>query len=146
MIARAALLAALVLGGCSTTSETRGESRAASADLDAVVEFLLTAASTDFHAHHPPDPVRFRDVRLGHLTTGEGMERYLLCGEFLPAGEKGDVGWTPFATIQTSDYEQWIGAQATGFCEHSNVTWHEEGDLSSALQSRLDALRQGSGS
>lgn len=47
----------------------------------------------------------------------------------------------PFATIKTSDYEQWIGAQAAGFCKHSPVIWDEAGDLSPSLQSRLDALR-----
>src|SRR3546814_971194 len=48
----------------------------------------------------------------------DGEEQYMLCGEFLPAQEGGNTEWTPFATIKTSDYEQWIGAQAAGFCEH----------------------------
>jgi hypothetical protein len=47
----------------------------------------------------------------------------------------------PFATIKTSGYEQWIGAQAVGFCQRSSVIWDKAGDLSSSLQSRLDSLR-----
>ena len=73
--------------------------------------------------------------------TPSGEEQYMLCGQFLPAQEGGNAEWTPFATIKTSDYEQWIGAQAAGFCQHSPVIWDEVGDLSSALQSRLDSLR-----
>lgn len=65
----------------------------------------------------------------------------MLCGQFLPAREGGTAEWTPFATIKTSPYEQWIGAQAAGSCQSSSVIWDEEGDLSSPLQSRLDSLR-----
>jgi hypothetical protein len=134
----AVLFATFVLAACSTVPVTRSESQAVS---PAVVQFLLTAAATDFHTHRPPDPVRFRDVRIGHVMTPSGEEQYMLCGQFLPAQEGGNVEWTPFATIKTSDYEQWIGAQAAGFCQHSSVIWDKEGDLSSSLQSRLDSLR-----
>ena len=137
---------------CSTAPETRSESQAVSptqvraperekASLDSVVQFLLTAAATDFHTHRPPDPGRFRDVRIGHVMTPSGEERYMLCGQFLPAQEGGGTEWTPFATIKTSGYEQYIGAQAAAFCQGSSVTWDREGDLSSSLQSRLDSLR-----
>jgi hypothetical protein len=102
---------------------------------------LLTAAASDFHNHRPPDPVRFRDVRLGHFMTPSGEEQYMLCGQFLPAQEGGKAEWTPFATIKTSGYEQWIGAEAAGFCQRSSVIWDREGDLSTSLQSRLDSLR-----
>jgi hypothetical protein len=109
--------------------------------MDSVVQFLITSAAADFHTHRPPDPVRFRDVRVGHATTPSGEEIYRLCGEFLPAQEGGKAEWTPFATIKTSDYEQWIGGQAVGYCQSSSVIWHKVGDLSSLLQSRLDSLR-----
>ncbi len=65
----------------------------------------------------------------------------VLCGQFLPAQEGGEAKWTTFATIKTSGYEQWIGAQATDFCQGASVIWDKEGDLSSSLQSRLDSLR-----
>ena len=148
----AVLFATLVLAACSTAPVTRSGSQAVSptqvltpelqkASIDPVVQFLLTAAATDFHRHRPPDPVRFRDVRIGHVMTPSGEEQYMLCGQFLPAQEGGNAEWTPFATIKTSGYEQWLGAQATGFCQRSSVIWDKEGDLSSLLQSQLDSLR-----
>ncbi|MGH9907972.1 MAG: hypothetical protein ACRD8U_20575 [Pyrinomonadaceae bacterium] len=146
------LFAALVLAACSTAPVTRTESQTASstqplapqpqkASIDSVTQFLLNAAAKDFHTHRPPDPVRFRDVRIGHVMTRSGEEQYMLCGQFLPAHEGGKAEWTPFATIKTSDYEQWIGSAATGLCQNSSVIWDTVGDLSSLLQSRLDSLR-----
>ena len=117
---------------------TRSESQAVS---PTVVQFLLTAAATDFHTHRSPGPVRFRDVRIGHVLTPSGEKEYRLCGQFLPAQEAGKAEWTPFATIKTSDYEQYVGAQAAGFCQDSSVIWDNVDDLSSSLQSRLDSLR-----
>jgi len=111
------------------------------ASVDSVVQFLLTAAATDFLAHRPPDPVRFRNVRLGHVMTHDGGKQYVLCGQFLPAQEGGSAEWMSFATIRTSGYEQWLGTQADGFCRRSSRVWDKVGDLSSALQSRLDSLR-----
>ena len=137
----AVLFATLGLLACSRAQVTRSESQSVSPTRDSAVRFLLTAAATDFHTHRPPDPVRFRDVRIGHVMTPTGEEQYMLCGQFLPAQEGGNAEWTPFATIKTSGYEQWIGAQAADFCQRSSVIWDKEGDLSSSLQSRLDSLR-----
>jgi hypothetical protein len=117
---------------------TRSESQAVS---PAVVQILLTAAATDFHTHRPPGPVRFRDVRTGYLITPSGEKEYRLCGQFLPAQEAGKAEWTPFATIKTSDYEQYLGAQAAAYRQDSSVIWDNVGVLSSSLQSRLDSLR-----
>ncbi len=147
----AVLFATLVLAACSTAPATRSESQAVSptqvlapelqrSSLDPVVQFLLTSAATDFHTH-PPSAIRFRDVRIGHVMTASREEQYMLCGQFLPAREGGKAEWTPFATIKTSRYEQWLGAQAAGLCQGSSVIWDKEGDLSSSLQSRLDSLR-----
>jgi len=111
------------------------------ASVDSVVQFLLTAAATDFHTHRPPDPVRFRGVRLGHNITPSGEMLYILCGQFLPAQDGGNAQWIPFATIKTDPYEQWIGSQASPFCQSSSVIWDEVGDLSASLQNRLDSLR-----
>ncbi len=65
----------------------------------------------------------------------------MLCGQFLPAQQGGKVEWMPFVTIQTSSYEQYLGRQATGFCQDSSVIWDKGGDFSPSLQSRLDSLR-----
>jgi hypothetical protein len=66
----------------------------------------------------------------------------MLCGQFLPAQEAGTAEWTPFVTLKTSGYEQYIGAQAeASYCQHSSVIWDKAGELSALLQSRLDSLR-----
>ena len=146
------LFATVILAACSTDPVRRSESQAVSpaqvlapelqkTSIDSVVQFLLSAAATDFHTHRPPDPVRFRDVRIGHVTAPNGEEHYMLCGQFLPAQEAGKAEWTPFATIKTSGYEQYIGAQAVSFCQGPSIIWDNGGDLSSSLQSRLDSLR-----
>lgn len=148
----AVLLVTLLLAACSTAPRTHRASPESSpsqglapdvqpTSLDSVAQFLITAAATDFHTHRPPDPVRFRDVRLGHVMTADGAAQYILCGQFLPAQEAGAAEWMPFATIKTSPYEQWLGVQATGLCQNASVVWDEVGDLSSSLQRRLDALR-----
>jgi len=120
----------------SSTSELNNPS------LDSIKQYLLITAATDFLNHRPPDPLRFRDVRLGHLTGSNGEKRYILCGQFLPAQEKGKSDWTSFVTIKTDPYEQWLGNQAAAFCNDPYVIWENVGDLSSQLNSRLDALRQ----
>jgi hypothetical protein len=141
------VLTTIGLAACSAAPETRADSQAVSSgqvaapELEKVVEFLLTAAATDFHTHRPPDPARFRDVRIGHFVTSSGQETYMLCGQFLPAVEGGTAEWTPFVTIKTSGYEQWIGTQAAGFCQRPSVTWDKVGDLSSSLQTRFASLR-----
>jgi hypothetical protein len=151
MRSHAVLFAVLILAACSSGPATRSEPPAASparalaseaqtASPDPVLQFLLTAAATDFHTH-PPSAVRFRDVRMGRMITPGGEQQPLLCGEFLPAQQGGKSEWTAFATIKTSGYEQWLGAQAAGLCRSPSVLWDQGGDLSSSLQSRLDSLR-----
>ncbi|HET6671144.1 MAG TPA: hypothetical protein VFH15_13025 [Pyrinomonadaceae bacterium] len=146
------LFATLFLAACSTAPATRSESPAVSptqvptpevqkASIDPVVQFLLTSAATDFHTHGPSGPLRFREVRIGHVMTPSGEAQYRLCGQFLPAQEGGKAEWIPFATIKTSGYEQWIGAEAARYCQGSSFIWDKEGDLSASLQTRLDSLR-----
>jgi hypothetical protein len=148
----AILSAALILMACSTATTIRSQSQAASsihvpaselqkASMEPPVQFLVSAAATDFHTHRPPYPARFRDVRIGHVMTSKGEKQYILCGQFLPEQEIADAEWTPFATIKTDPYEQWIGVQASGLCQQSSIAWDEEGDLSSSLQSQLDSLQ-----
>ncbi len=135
-----ALFSTCVVVACSTAPTTRSQSSLTTVPLNPSVEFLLTSAATDFHIHRLPFPVRFRDVRSGYVIASDGTRQYGLCGEFVPTQESGRAEWTPFATIKTSGYEQWLGAQAESFCKRSGVTWELE-DLSSSLQSRFDALR-----
>jgi hypothetical protein len=135
-----ALVSTVVLVACSTAPATPGESQLQNTPMNPSVEFLLTSSASDFHTHGPQHPVRFRDVRSGYVTGPDGTRQYRLCGEFLPAQESGRTEWTPFATIKTSGYEQWLGARAVSFCERSSLTW-DKGDLSTLLQSRLDSMR-----
>src|SRR5262245_14698778 len=130
----AAVLSTLLLVGCRSTPASRSHTQSREVPTDAPLEFLLTSAAADFHAHHPPYPTRSRDVRLGYVEASGGTREYMLCGAFLPAGEA-TVDWIPFVTIKTSGYEQYLGGQATVFCERSSVVW-VEGDLSETLQSR----------
>ena len=147
------LIAALCLTASSTTaSVTRRELQLRTGDpahardpqtpsADSVVQFLLLAAATDFHAHGPPDPARFHQVRIGHVMTPGGIKQYLLCGQFLPAQTGSKAKWTSFVTIKTSGYEQYIGAQATAFCQSSSIIWEKRSDLSTSLQSQIESLR-----
>lgn len=148
---RAILCITLGIIACHATPSARGD-RQGQGDshlareqkappADSVVQFLLAAATTDFHDHRLPDPMRFRDVRVGRVLNGSGEEQFLLCGQFLSAQQAGAAEWAPFATIKTSGYEQYVGAQAASFCQGPGVRWDTAGDLSSALQSRLTALR-----
>jgi hypothetical protein len=147
----AIVFAGFAFAACGTAPAQRSEAQQQSptqtatpeqkAFLDSVTQFLLTSAANDFHSHGPTDPVRFRDVRLGHVIALTGKEQYFLCGQFLPEQQDNRGEWTTFATVQTSGYEQWIGAQAEAFCQSSSVIWDDIGDLSSSLQSQLDSLR-----
>ena len=147
----ATLLVTFVLAACTTIPVSRNQSQAATPgqvlasemqkpSTDSSIDFLLTAAATDFHAHRPT-PTRFRNVHFGHPMISAGAKRYMLCGDFLPLQGEGKAEWIPFATIKTSGYEQYIGGQAVSFCQASHVAWDKNEDLSSALQNRLDSLR-----
>jgi hypothetical protein len=148
-----ALLATFVFVGCSMTPVTRGQSQAAGpaqklvsevqkASTESPVEFLINSAAGDFHAQRQPHPARFRHVRVGHVMNPDGTKQYRLCGEFLPAQEKGKAEWTPFVTIKTSGYEQYLGAQvAARYCQRPTIIWDKEEDLSSSLQRRFDSMR-----
>src|SRR5512135_2289556 len=140
------LFIAIALAAWCTAPGTSNVSQAASppqvlapelrdASIDSVVQFLLTAAATDFRHHGPSGPIRFRRVRIGHVVTPDSEKQYRLCGQFLRAEEEGKSQWTPFVTIKTSGYEQYIGGSS--YCQDSLVIWDKVGDLSSALQSRL---------
>ena len=111
------------------------------ATVDSVVQFLIFAAATDFHAHGPSGPLRFREVRIGHVMTANAEKQYRLCGQFMRTQQGVASQWTPFATIKTSGYEQWIGDRAAAFCQDSSFVWENVDDLSSSLQSRFDTIR-----
>jgi hypothetical protein len=140
------------LTSCNSKSGNKNQSPAVSPDsiltyeiqndsLDTIVQTLLDVSAKDFYNHKPPVPVDFRDVQIKYLIKSEKEKVYLICGQFL-AQDKQDKGeWTDFAAIKTSDYEQWIGSNASGYCQDSKVISYKISDLSSALKSRFDALQ-----
>jgi hypothetical protein len=141
----------LVITACKTTAIPESQSKASQpiqiviseqqdVSKDIAIQFLLTASATDFRAHPPAHTISFRNVRIGHIKTPDGANQYMLCGEFLPAQADGKSEWTPFATIKTLGYEQWLGDQALGLCQRRSIIW-AKGDLSSSLQSRFNSLK-----
>lgn len=148
----AVLLAISLLVACSTSPATRSPSQAErpaevltpelqEASIDSPVQFLLAVAATDFHAMRAPPPARFRDVHIGYIMDTNGAKQYMLCGQFLPAQGGDEIEWTPFTTIKTEGYEQWLGAQAAGLCQRPSIVWDKELDLSSSLERKLDSLK-----
>ena len=136
-----ASFSASVLLACSTTPAARNLPQVPDVPLNSTVEFLLTSAATDIsHMQSLARPVRFREVRSGYVMSSATEKQYMLCGSFSPAQETGAARWIPFVTIKTSGYEQYLGAQAVGFCTRPSVTW-DKGDLSPALQSRFDSTQ-----
>lgn len=134
-----ALLTTLVFAACSTAPAARDQPHPQSASVKPEVDSLLTYAATDFHTNRGSYPARFRNVRSGYFVMADGTRQTRLCGEFLPARQGSTAEWIRFATITTDPYEQWLGGSAAPYCD-SSVTW-DQGDLSSLLQSRLEALR-----
>jgi hypothetical protein len=143
----AALCTACLLAGCGSEQTPRSQPQAANPApaqqgfTDPTVHLLLAASAKDFHAHQPPYPARFRDVRAGHTAARDGTKQWLLRGQFLPKKGQAEPEWTSFVTIKTSDYEQLIGSQAEGYCKQPSITWDDREDLSASLQSQLDSLR-----
>lgn len=138
MKAAPALFAALVGTACTKPAPATVQAPTAQAIDPSITDFLVGSAASDFRSH-PPYPAQVRDVRVGSLTTQDGETLYLMCGEFQPDADAGQVGWTQFATIKTSDYEQYTGVGAEDWCERPSITWAQ--DLTSSLQSQLDAGR-----
>ena len=145
-------LLTLVFAACNRTPVSNSQSQTASPgqglasekptpSTDSPMEFLLRSAATDFRVHRPPVIERFRNVRFGHLMTPAGAKQYQLCGEFLPQQREGKAEWTPFATIKTSGFEQYLGVQAASWCQRSQFVRDRDEDLSSTLQNRLDSMR-----
>ena len=144
------LLAFLIATGRAQStqdgSRATGQNRAHApelrkASLDSVVQFLITSCATDFRTHHPAGPVRFLKARVGHMPGPNGKAVYMLCGQFRQAQGGDSAESTPFVTIKTSGYEQYIGNQTTNWCKNRSVTWDTTKDLASSLQHLYDSLR-----
>ena len=105
----------------------------------ATAEYLLDSAASDLRTH-APFPTRIRDVRLGYVVEEDGKSHYRLCGQYLSTKGPNADEWVPFVTLKTSGYEQYLGGGSRQWCESDRIVW-EEGEWTSALQSRMDAIR-----
>jgi hypothetical protein len=138
----------VMLGGCKSNSVPASSSEASrqvqvptqgpEVSADVPVEFLLSSTAGDFHKQNASTAMRFRHIRIAYDPTPDGKKIYMMCGQFRPAQKKDESDWTPFVTIKTSGYELYIGD--TNYCQRPSLKW-EEGDLSSALQSRFDSTQ-----
>jgi hypothetical protein len=115
--------------------------RAGDVSVDSIAQLLVGYAATDFRTTGQPPTLRFRNVRIGHITGTNGELRYILCGEFTSNENGNEMQWTPFATIKTDPYEQWLGGHATTFCQESTLDESNTADLTSRLQSEFDSLQ-----
>lgn len=133
---RLALTASLIIWGAvvAHAADTKVEVPA-SAD-GAAVEFLVASSAKDFKASGAKRPVAIRGARVGFLAeSGKGV--YLLCGAF-KTETTAQAKWTDFATIKTSDYEQWLGGTAKAYCGQRTIKWYPA-DQSAAL---LKAIKE----
>lgn len=149
-----ALIAALAAFGCSPSVVRPSDASAASPVLPAQsnahdaaraarMEFLIESAAADFQSHPPGGArLRFQNVRLGYLSTSAGTPRYMLCGTFSSDESSSSAETTPFATVDSpggpNGYQQLLGANS--MCADPAATFDSTSDLSSALQSRFDAI------
>lgn len=143
-----ALLNLAVFSACNQASENKtGTTQLAVKDsvktnsnvdtsVVAVVPYLLQASAKDFHEHQKPAPLEFRQVHVKVLL-GQNTRNYMICGEFLSKDKDNKDVWTSFATIKTSDFEQWLGAQSIGYCNEAKPVDYKEKDLSNLLMQQL---------
>jgi hypothetical protein len=138
------LLITLVLVACSAAPVSRSTPQLQAAAKTPHVEFLLTQSATDFHTHHPSDPIHFQNVRVGHVLSASGEAQYILCGQFDATPENGQTEPAFFVTIDTNGgthgYDLLLGGQVPRLCQEPSLVWESEGDLSAVLQSKFDAL------
>ena len=133
-------ISAVLLCACASAGANRSDANSLNATAISTVDVLLGYAATDFRAQRAPQPVEFRNVRIGYVLTSDGAKQHRLCGEFLPAGDGGKGNWSSFATIQTDPYEQWLGGSTLTFCKDPGMKWDRE-DLTARMQARFKSLR-----
>jgi hypothetical protein len=104
---------------------------------DSVVIFLMESSVKDFRMTQQPLPEAFRNLSFGYLEGENQIRRFLMCGEFSYQNESGDVVWRHFATIQTSDYEQWVGNKPSDYCRDATPLSYSGDDLPAKLLKRL---------
>lgn len=115
-----------------------GHAAAQSKAPDTAAQELIGYAAADFKQHSSVLPRQFRHVKLGQLRAEDGRHRLVLCGEFLAEDTK-KPRWTPFVTIKTDPYEQWLGGQSRSFCSGPGFKLLGKQDLSAELKRQTTA-------
>jgi hypothetical protein len=105
---------------------------------DSVLHYLIRSTVSDFRTQRPSDHLKFKEVYFGHITSDSKKKTYLLCGKFLSTKGEGSNKWTQFATIRTSGFEIYLGANI--YCQDPSFTLENKNDLSSVLQSGFDDI------
>lgn len=100
----------------------------------ASLEYLISSAGSDFRAN-TAGQIEVRQIRFGLRDTTGGQQSYVLCGEFRPRSAGVTAQWAPFATVETSRYEQWLGE--TRFCQTLSGEWNTADSLTTRLQGIL---------
>jgi hypothetical protein len=101
----------------------------------ASLRFLISSAANDFRAH-TPGRIEVRNVRFGLRDTTAGQPSYVLCGDFRRRSEGDTAQWVPFATVEGTTYEQWLGE--TRYCQTLSGAWNTSDSLTTLLQRELD--------
>jgi hypothetical protein len=101
----------------------------------ASLDYLIASAGGDFRAN-ARGLIEVRQVRFGLRDTTGGQESYVLCGDFRRKSEGQTAPWVPFATVETSRYEQWLGD--TRFCQTVSGAWDTADSLTVRLQEAMD--------
>lgn len=105
--------------------------------LDSIVGLIIEISAGDFYKNQQPAPVDFKNVKLKYIKKENGEELYILCGQFVT----NDKQMIQFATVKNIDYEQWIGTSALTYCQDSKEISYTKEDLSIALKSKFDSLK-----
>jgi hypothetical protein len=134
--------AAVLLCGCrpqdrtpqDTSSTIAAAGPAAPHEHTASLGYLISSAADDFRAH-TPGLIEVRHVRFGLRDTTAGQQSYVLCGDFRRRSEGDTARWVPFATIESSRYEQWLGE--TRYCQTLSGVWNSSDSLTTLLQTAL---------
>ncbi len=99
---------------------------------------LIDFAVADFKANQPPVPRDFRHVRYGIINGADNARRSILCGEFLAVTPSGADEWSAFSTLQTDEYEQWLGAQASPLCQQTTIVWDGRDDYAEVIERKFN--------
>ena len=73
---------------------------------------------------------------LAFATRRPDEQSYVLCGDFRRRAEGDTAQWVPFATVEGTTYEQWLGE--TGYCQTVSGAWNAADSLTTLLQRALD--------